>query len=154
MNLPRYMGTWHELARLPNAFQHRDARATANYTLQQDGTVKVVNTEYRARVAPKSLTGTATVVPGSGNGRLKVSFNGIAALIPVPSEGNYWIIEIAPDYSVALVGTPDRKFLWLLARQPTLSSTVEQPYIDTAYRLGFPTKKLILSGSKQSPPIW
>jgi apolipoprotein D and lipocalin family protein len=153
VQLDRYMGHWYEIARLPNFFQHADGKATAHYTLQSDGTVKVVNTEFRPNHPPKAVTGAATVVPQSGNGRLKVKFGGLAALAPVSSAGNYWIIEVAPDYSVALVGTPDRKFLWLLARQPHISKLTEQHYLDEAHRLGFQTRELILSGSRKSPPI-
>ena len=116
VDLKRYVGLWYEIARLPNSFQQDDSRATAEYTLKNDGSVHVVNTEYRPDGSDKIATGQATVVPDSRGSRLRVEFGGLASLVPVSKQGNYWIIALAPDYSVALVGTPDRRFLWLLAR--------------------------------------
>lgn len=143
VDLARYAGLWHEVFRLPNSFQRNDSRAEARYTLKQDGTVKVVNTEFRPDGTTKTAEGSATAVPGSGNSRLKVRFGGLAALVPVPDEGNYWIIKLEPDYSAALVGTPDRKFLWLLARDRNLSSEKRAAWEAEARKQGFDTTKLV-----------
>ncbi len=143
VDLPRYAGHWFEVARLPNTFQRDDSRATADYTLQADGSVRVVNTEYRPDGTPKTATGKATVVQNSGGGRLRVKFSGLAALAPAPKEGNYWIIALAQDYSAALVGTPDRKFLWLLSRSAVMPPRVKERYLAKARAEGFDTPKLI-----------
>lgn len=143
VDLTRYAGKWYEIARLPNRFQRDDSRATAEYTLRPDQTVKVLNTELRPNGSTKSIEGSASAVPGSGNARLKVRFRGLAALVPVPSEGNYWIIAVEPDYSAALVGTPDRNYLWLLARSPNLNSKTRDRLVARARELGFPVEKLI-----------
>lgn len=143
VDLSRYAGRWYEIARLPNFFQKEGGRATAEYTVQSDGSVKVRNTELRDGAAEKAIEGRATAVPGSGNARLQVRFGGFAALAPVPAEGNYWIIGLEPDYSVALVGTPDRDYLWLLARDAHLAASIRDRYLAEARRLGFPTEKIL-----------
>lgn len=143
VNLSRYAGHWHEITRLPNTFQRDDSRATADYTTQQDGSVRVVNTEYRPDGTTRTATGRATVVKGSSGSRLRVKFEGLAALVPAAAEGNYWIIDLAPDYSAALVGTPDRKFLWLLSRSANMSPSTKERYLRRARAEGFDTTKLI-----------
>jgi apolipoprotein D and lipocalin family protein len=143
VELNRYAGRWHEITRLPNAFQRDDSKAMADYSLLPDGSVKVVNTELRPNGSQKKVEGRATVVPGSDNTRLRVKFSGLAALAPASKEGNYWIIKLADDYSVVLVGTPDRKFLWLLARDANLPEAVKKAYVEEARRLGFATDKLL-----------
>ncbi len=143
VSLKRYAGHWHEVFRLPNEFQKDDARAEADYEVQADGSVSVVNTETRPDGTRKTATGTATAVPDGKNSRLRVKFTGLAALVPVPEEGNYWIIKLAPDYSTALVGTPDRKYLWMLSRTRKAAPETLSAYKTEAQRLGFDTSKLL-----------
>lgn len=149
VDLKRYAGRWHEIARLLNPFQRDDSDAMAEYSLISANQVKVVNTEMRPDGSLHSVTGTATPVPDSQNARLKVRFRGLASLVPVPREGNYWIIRLAPDYSVALVGTPDRKYLWLLARAAKVPPATFQAFVKTAHDLGFDTAKLRYAHSQQ-----
>jgi len=144
VDLRRYGGLWFEIARLPNPFQRSGAVATAEYTPQPDGTVKVRNTELRANGNSKAIEGSALAVAGSGDARLKVKFGGLAALAPVPQSGNYWIIALEPDYSAALVGTPDRKFLWLLARSQKLPAATRTRLVNRAAELGFPVERLLI----------
>ena len=151
VDLRRYVGLWYEIARLPNSFQRDDSRATAEYTLENTGTVHVVNTEYRPDGNQKVVSGQATVVPESNGSRLRVKFSGPAALVPVSKEGNYWIIAVSPDYSIALVGTPDRKFLWLLARRPDLPITNRQYYLDMAAREGFAITSMLIPAWPPQP---
>lgn len=146
VDLGRYAGRWYEITRLPNAFQRDDSRATADYTVLGDGSVRVVNTEYRPDGKRHTAEGRATVVEGSGGGRLRVKFKGLAALVPAAVEGNYWIMALAPDYSAALVGTPDRKFLWLLSRKATMPNEAKERYLTMARAQGFDVTKVI------SPP--
>ena len=143
VDLTRYAGRWYEIARLPNPFQNDRARAIADYTVQADGSVKVVNTELREDGHSKAIEGRATAVAGSGDARLQVKFGGLAALAPSRAEGNYWIIALEPDYSVALVGTPSRKYLWLLARTSHLKAATRQRYLEKARALGFPVERII-----------
>ncbi len=150
VDLARYAGTWHEIARLPNWFQRSCERSQARYTPCGDGSLQVVNTCLKASGRSSSIEGTATPVPGSGNARLRVKFGGLAALVPAAREGNYWIIalgENAPDapYDWALVGTPDRRFLWILARQPCLPPEVLGQLKDQARCLGFDVARLVVA---------
>lgn len=143
VNVQRYAGHWYEQFRLPNSFQKDGASAEAHYTLLPDQSLRVVNTETRTDGRQKTASGRATAVPGSGNARLRVKFEGLAALAPAAEEGNYWILKLAPDYSTALVGTPDRNYLWLLSRQANLPDSVRQKHTEEARRLGFDTTRLL-----------
>jgi apolipoprotein D and lipocalin family protein len=120
VDLERYMGKWYEIARYPNFFQPPDCVATtAEYTLNEDGTVRVVNrcrqggSDGRAR----SIEGVARVADPTTNAKLKVSF------FP-PFEGDYWIIDLDQDYQWAVVGEPGRNVLWVLSRTPTMDEAV------------------------------
>ena len=144
VDLGRYTGTWHEIARLPNSFQRENERARAEYTAQTDGSLRVVNTAIRPDGSTREARGRAEVVPGSGNARLRVKFEGLAALAPNPKEGNYWIIALDQDrYDHVMVGTPDRKFLWILARSEQLDPQTSRQLAARAQELGFPVAKLI-----------
>jgi len=145
----RYAGRWYEVARLPNRFQRDDSLATAEYRVQGPGVLGVLNTERRPDGSTKQIRGTATAVPGSGGSRLRVKFEGLAGLIPVPKDGNYWIIALAPDYSTALVGTPDRNFLWLLSRQSNPSPSVRQRYLEIAAKQGFDIERVLVANWKK-----
>jgi apolipoprotein D and lipocalin family protein len=143
VDLGRYAGTWHEVARLPNAFQRSCIGATARYTLEADGSVTVVNTCTTTRGRCRSIEGRAEAVPCSGNARLRVRFSGIAGLMPVSRDGNYWIIAVDDDYQWALVGTPDRRFLWILARGPSLPPDTFAMLVQRARCLGFDVDRLV-----------
>lgn len=142
LKLPRYLGTWYEIARLP--MQHEPEACTdvsAHYSLQEDGNVRVHN---RCRVdgVVEEAIGEACVVDND-SARLEVSFlpKGLRWL-PF-TKGDYWIMQVAPDYSVALVGSPDRRYLWLLARTPQLDRTVEDHYLAAARLQEFDLTALI-----------
>ena len=139
----RYAGAWHEVARLPNRFQKDCLKSTANYTVNRDGTLEVLNTCAEKGGRMSDVKGVAEPVPGSGNARLRVKFQGLAALAPVPEEGNYWIIGLDPNYQWAMVGTPDRNFLWFLSRKPQLPYDTYRTLKARARELGFDTSKLI-----------
>jgi apolipoprotein D and lipocalin family protein len=108
VDLKRYAGEWYEIESFPTWFQSGCEASKAVYTPKPDGTVKVVNTcTRRGKIA--SVEGTARVVPGSNNSKLKVRFFG-------PFEGDYWILELDPAYRWVAVGSPDRRYLWILSR--------------------------------------
>ena len=142
VDLARYAGTWHEIARLPNLFQRGCAGATARYTLSGTGTMQVTNSCRNTRGRCRSITGTATPVACSGNARLRVRFEGPARFMPVPREGNYWIIALDEDYQWAMVGTPDRRFLWILARERSLPPEIYSSLVARARCLGFDVARL------------
>jgi apolipoprotein D and lipocalin family protein len=118
LDLDRYAGTWHEIARYPNVFERMCVRdVTARYTLNANGTIAVVNACRTEDGTLKSAEGLARVV---GPAKLEVRF-APAWLGWLPFVwGDYWVIELAPDYSYAVVGEPSREYLWILARDPRM----------------------------------
>ena len=143
VDVNRYAGKWYEIARYPQWFQKDCVSATADYSRNKDGTVKVVNTCIRADGSRRSITGVAKPVDAEAN-RFQVSFPGnwYSKLIPVPEEGNYWVIDVTPGYQQAIVGTPDRKSLWFLSRSPRVPKTVFEKMKSTAKEQGFDPAKL------------
>ena len=149
VDLSRYAGTWHEVARLPNWFQRSCIRSTARYIPQADGSITVINTCTKANCRQTSIEGVATAVPCSGNARLRVKFGGLAALVPASREGNYWIIALDQEnYQWAMVGTPDRRFLWILSRQPCLDPQIYACLKRQACRLGFDVGSIVRAGDR------
>jgi len=132
VDLKRYEGTWHEVARYPNWFQRScEGPASAEYTAQSDGTILVVNRCTSKRSKVQEVVGKATVVPDSGNAKLRVGFGG-------PFKGDYWIIGLdEKNYSWAVVGHPSRLFLWLLAREkkvpPGVLAEMERIVVEQGY---------------------
>jgi apolipoprotein D and lipocalin family protein len=111
VDLARYAGKWYEIARLPNRFQRKCASDTsATYTVRGDGKITVVNECRTADGRIASAKGTAQVASKAGlNSKLKVTFFW-------PFYGDYWVIDLDPDYRWAVVGEPGRKYLWILGR--------------------------------------
>jgi apolipoprotein D and lipocalin family protein len=146
VDLPRYLGLWHEVARLPQRFQDNDRlrceEVTAEYSALGPNRIRVVNSCVNALdpARPRrEAEGTAHVVEGSDGARLRVSFFG-------PFYGDYWVLGLDPDYRWALVGAPSRRSLWLLSRTPTLAETEVQRALDVARREGFDLTRLIRAG--------
>lgn len=130
VDLVRYAGTWHEITRLPNRFQSMCASDTqARYRLDGN-TVEVVNQCRTATGELKQVTGIAKVVAGSQGAKLRVSFFR-------PFYGDYWVLELDPDYQWVLVGEPDRRYAWILARQPRLDEATLEKLLARAAELGF-----------------
>jgi len=146
VDLKRYAGVWHEQARLPNRFQKKCTGAvTAQYTPLADGTVEVRNVCEVAGGVDESV-GVARVVPVAGQpgaGRLEVRFAPEwLSWLPMVW-GDYWILKLDRDYEVALVGTPDRDFLWVLSRAPRLDEATLEAQLDYARTLGFDVDRVI-----------
>ncbi|GGF73147.1 membrane protein [Paracoccus acridae] len=143
VDLDRYLGTWFELCRLPLKWEPDGARdVTATYSLNDDGTIRVDNRCLDEDGKPTQALGQAKPVDDS-NARLTVSFlPEYLRWIPF-TKGDYWILRLAEDYSVSLVGTPDRKNLWLLARSRDLPQAVRDDYLATARAEGFDLSALI-----------
>ncbi|MFM8415827.1 MAG: lipocalin family protein [Planctomycetota bacterium] len=143
VDLARYAGTWHEIARLPNLFHATCECSWARYEPRADGSLAIVNACVTRRGRCREAVGRAEPVPGSGNARLRVRFSGFASLVPVPREGNYWIIALDDDYRYAMVGTPDRRFLWILSRETCLAPEVYASLVAQARCLGFAVDRLV-----------
>lgn len=142
VDLARYAGDWYEIESFPNWFQRGCAASRAHYATEPDSTIRVVNTCERNGHADR-VEGSARIVPGSGNAKLKVRFFG-------PFEGDYWILDLDPAYRWALVGHPNRKFLWILAREQKLDADVLAKIRSTATARGFDVKKLRPTPAAQS----
>jgi apolipoprotein D and lipocalin family protein len=137
VDLKRYAGNWHEIARFPNWFQRGCAGdVTATYTLNPDGTIKVDNRCVDKNGGTKQSVGTARAVPGSNGSKLKVSFFW-------PFTGDYWILDLDEEhYDWALVGSPSREYLWILARKKSLPAATYERIVASAVAKGFDVKKL------------
>jgi apolipoprotein D and lipocalin family protein len=143
VDLNRYQGRWYEIVRLPLRWENKCAAdVTANYTLRPDGKIEVVN---RCRKKDGSLSeskGTARLASKEGpNSKLKVTFFW-------PFSGDYWILDLDPDYQWALVGTPNKKNLWVLNRQPQMDKASLGRILEHARSLGFDTSRLIYTKQK------
>ena len=139
VDLPRYLGTWFEIARLPNSFQDGAGRAcaqtTATYEARPDGTIGVMNRCRDAAGAMVEATARAYAVEGTGNSKLRVSFFW-------PFYGDYWVIGLVPDYRWAVVGAPGRNYLWVLSRTPTLPAGDYAEAVGIAAAQGFDIARL------------
>ena len=117
VDLARYVGLWHEIARIPNRFQGHCARdITARYEILKDGRIGVINSCVGKDGKVSQAVGIAKVIDAETNARLKVSFFSILGIRPF--WGDYWILGLGDDYEFAVIGTPNRKYGWILARTP------------------------------------
>jgi apolipoprotein D and lipocalin family protein len=150
VDLQRYVGLWHEQARLPNRFEKRCAgEVTAQYTLLEDGKLQVLNRCVLPDGRVEESAGVARVAPVAGQpgaGRLEVSFAPDWMRWLPMAWGDYWILKLDRDYQVALVGTPDRKYLWVLSRAPRLEDAALEAELDYARSLGFEVDKVERTG--------
>jgi apolipoprotein D and lipocalin family protein len=151
VDLQRYQGTWYELARLPMFFQRSCVRSQAHYELQDNGRVAVTNRCETADGEWKQAQGEAFPQQPGQTDKLWVRFdNWFSDLFPGLSKGHYWILYLEDDYSVALVGSPDRDYLWLLSREPEVDSAVQDKLLDEARQRGYDLTELIWRDDPES----
>lgn len=143
VDLQRYAGKWYEIARLPNRFEQDCARdVTATYKMLPKSQVEVLNQCIKADGALMSAKGLARPRDDSTS-RLEVRF-APAWLRFLPFVwGDYWVIALAPDYQWSLVGSPDRRYLWILARTPKLGDDQVRRLLENAKALGFATETMV-----------
>lgn len=136
--LERYLGKWYEIARLDHSFERGLTRVSADYSLRPDGSVRVLNRGYSARDQKwQQAEGKARFVLSPDVGYLKVSFFG-------PFYGSYVVFDLDHEgYRYSLVSGPDKSYLWILARTPTLDAATYDRLVQKAAALGFDTGKLI-----------
>ncbi len=133
----RYLGKWYEIARLDHSFESGLEQVTATYSTMNDGGIRVINRGFNPeRQMWQQSVGKAYFTGSPSTAALKVSFFG-------PFYGGYNVIALDKDYQHALVCGPDKDYLWILSRTPTISSDVKQQMLDTATRQGFPVEKLL-----------
>lgn len=141
----RYLGRWYEIARFENSFEKNCEGVTADYSRRDDGLIGVVNTCRKG--APDGnaelANGKAKIVDTASNAKLKVSFFG-------PFWGDYWIIDLAEDYSRSIVGEPSGRYLWILSRTPTITEGSRADAISKLQAMGYNTAALYFT---QQPPV-
>ena len=136
--LDRYLGRWYEVARLDHSFERGLDHVVAEYSLREDGGVRVINSGRSKKTGEvNEAEGRAYFVEGEDRGYLKVSFFG-------PFFGSYIIFDLdLEDYQYAFVAGNNTDYLWLLARTPQVSVEITQRFLDQSEALGFDTQALI-----------
>ena len=135
VELEKYLGKWYEIAHLPFRFEDDCTDITATYSLSKDGNVSVLNECLRDGKL-KQAKGKAKVVDKNTGAKLKVTFFW-------PFSADYWIIDLGEDYDYAVVGTPNRKYLWILSRTPQMDDKLFSQLIESAKSKGFGVNNLI-----------
>jgi apolipoprotein D and lipocalin family protein len=137
VDLGRYVGTWYDIASFPQWFSEDCTGTTATYALRDDGEIDVTNRCHKQSLDGEldSSEGRARVVEPTSNAKLEVSFFR-------PFWGDYWIIDLAPDYSYAVVGHPSRDYLWILSRTPTMAPDVYAGILERLRAQGYELDRL------------
>jgi apolipoprotein D and lipocalin family protein len=136
VDLQRYLGRWYEVARYEQSFQKDCEAVTADYSLRDDGKIKVVNTCRKPDGKVTDAVGKAKIVDPATGAKLKVSFFG-------PFFGDYWVLDRAEDYSWAIVGEPSGRYLWILSREAVPANRAA--LIERVRVLGYDTAPLVLT---------
>jgi len=146
VDLARYVGTWYEIASYPQRFQKGCTATAAVYTLRDDGKIQVVNRCNRDSLDGRETIakGRARIVDRQTNAKLKVSFFW-------PFWGDYWIIDLDPEYRYAVVGHPNRKYLWILSRTRTMDPTVYSGILERLSAQGYDVGRLQITLQPQEP---
>jgi apolipoprotein D and lipocalin family protein len=144
VDIDRYLGTWYEIARYPHSFEENCYASHADYSLRDDGHIRVVN---RCRLGGfegelDEVTGKAWVVDEASRAKLKVQFFW-------PFSGDYWIIGLDPDYRYAIVGDPDREYLWIMSRKPQMETTLYQQLVRKVETQGYDSSRIIKTPQPQ-----
>lgn len=134
----RYLGRWFEVARLDHSFESGLEQVTAEYSVRDDGGLKVINRGYlKDEDQWQEAEGKAYFVGAEDIAHLKVSFFG-------PFYGSYIVYELDKDhYQYAFVTSSDKSYLWLLSRSPVIAPALKQRFVEQAKQLGFNTDDLI-----------
>lgn len=133
----KYLGNWYEIARLDFHFEKDITNATAEYSLNEDNTIKVVNRGYDLKQEKwDESTGKAKFAESPDEAKLKVSFFG-------PIWSGYNVLAIDPQYKYALVAGRNLNYMWLLSREKTMPEKIRKEYLKKAYELGYDISKLV-----------
>ncbi len=129
VDVNRYVGKWFEIASFPFSYQEGCTCTTAEYEVLEDGVLKVINSCKKEGTIDQAI-GKAFVVDGTNNAKLRVQFFW-------PFRGDYWVIDLADDYTYAVVGVPSRKYCWILSRTATMSDDVYAGILERVKEKGF-----------------
>ena len=138
LDVARFMGKWYEIARYDHFFERDLVGSMAEYSMRDDGKIKVLNSGHLKTLdGPyKESIGKAKVKKNGKPGQLQVSFFG-------PFYSDYYILDLAPDYSYSVVGSSSPKYLWILSRTPEMSSATKDKILRNLRQRGYDTSKLI-----------
>ncbi len=144
VDVARYAGKWYEVSKFPVIFQRGLVAVTAEYTLRDDGSVRVFNRGLKNSFDGKesSILGVATVADKATNSKLKVRFDPFPVCL---FSADYWIIEVGTDYEYAVVSNPSKKYLWILSRTPHMEQAAYDGIVVRLNAQGFETEKLELT---------
>lgn len=132
----RYLGLWHEQARLPNSFEEGCQRATAEYAVREDGLISVVNTCIAANGESRVARGRARPAGEGDEGKLEVSFFG-------PFWAKYWVLQRGENYEWSIVGEPEGRYLWLLTREREITPEQRADFERRITELGYRPAELV-----------
>ncbi|MHC4819086.1 MAG: lipocalin family protein [Planctomycetota bacterium] len=137
LDLDRYLGTWYEIAKYPVSFEKGLVGVTAQYSMREDGKVRVDNAGYKGSFEGKrkTATGKAWVPDPERPAELKVSFFWLFA-------AKYWVIAIDPEYRWSIVGEPGRRYLWILSRTPVMDEALYRKLVAKVRELGYDPDRL------------
>ncbi len=137
VDIERYLGTWYEIATIPQRFQKGCVGVSAHYSLREDGAIDVFNVCRKGTLdgKEKSIRGKAWIVDRTTNAKLKVRFFW-------PFTGAYWVIELDEDYQWAVVGHPDRTYYWILSRTPQMDAALYDELIRRAAAKGYDVSRI------------
>mgnify|MGYP001824604549 CR=1 FL=1 len=137
LDLDRYLGKWYEISKYPVSFEKGLVGVTAEYSLRDDGKIRVLNAGYKKSFEGelKQSEGKAWIPDPAKSAQLKVMFFW-------PFSGKYWVIALDPEYRWSVVGEPGRKYLWILSRTPTLPDATYDAIVKRIEELGYDTSRL------------
>jgi apolipoprotein D and lipocalin family protein len=152
LDVPRYLGRWYEIAKFPNRFQKQCVADTrADYRMSPDGRISVINRCRNQQGRIEEAQGIARQLGPATSPRLEVRF-APAWLSLIPAVwGDYWVIDIDPDYQLAAVSEPSRNYLWILSRTPEVPEPVLTGLIERLRRQGLAVEKLVRTRQASMP---
>ena len=136
VELDKYLGTWYEIARYEHFFEKDCKNVTANYSMMDEETIKVINKCTKIQTNEKKEAMGRAYATNETNTKLKVSFFR-------PFYGDYWVLMLDKNYEYVVVGTPSREYLWILSRTSKLDEEIKNQILQKLRNLGFDTSKLI-----------
>ncbi len=143
LDLDRYLGTWYEIARFDHRFERDLVGVTANYSMRDDGKIKVINQGYENTLDGELQRAEGKAKTTSSPGKLKVSFFWFFY-------ADYLVLELDEQYQWVLIGSSSPKYLWILSRSPQLDEATTQHILDKASSRGYDVSKLIWVEQKQN----
>jgi apolipoprotein D and lipocalin family protein len=154
LDVPRYMGTWYEVAKYPNWFQKRCiANTSATYAIQSNGMLQVLNRCQKEDGSMSEALGEAKQVGDANSPKLKVRFAPVWLSFLPFVWGNYWVIDLDPQYQLAAVSEPSRKYLWILSRTQTVEPKAYDALLQRLKEKGFNLDAIEISKQTTAKPI-